>query len=117
MSTAFLPRLSFWRPLWTVLAAGAAAAAAAGASVVTVAHLACAPDAVVFDPAEPPTVGLSLAQAVEAAERQSGGRATVASLQRDGWGWVYAVRLVAPSGATEVRVDADHGRIVSVSAD
>lgn len=117
MSTAFFPRLSLWRPLRTVLAAGAAGAAAAGASVVSVAHLACGPEAVVFDPGAPPVVALSLSQAVEAAERQSKGQATMASLQREGWGWVYAVRLVAPSGVTEVRVDADQGRIVSVSAD
>lgn len=114
MSTTFLPRLPS-RPLWTVLAVGVAAAVSTVASVVTIAHLACGPEAAVFEPGAPPAVGLSLAQAVEVAERQSLGQATQANLERQGWGWVYAVRLVAPGGATEVRVDADRGSIVSVS--
>jgi len=100
-----------------VLAAAAAAAASTVAFAVTIAHLACGPGAVVSSPGAAPAMAVSLARAVELAERQSPGQATVASLQPQGSGWVYVVRLEAPAGAAEVRVDAEQGDIVSVSAE
>ncbi len=60
---------------------------------------------------------LSLVQAVGAAERHAGGSAIRAELENENGRIVYGVEVVSQTRLTDVKVDANSGRIVSAQAD
>lgn len=61
--------------------------------------------------------GLSLAQAVSAAERHARGSAIRAQLENENGHVVYGVEVVGRDQLTNVTVDANSGRILSARAD
>lgn len=61
--------------------------------------------------------GLSLSQAVSAAERHAGGSAIRAELENENGRVVYGVEVVGRDRLTDVKVDANSGRILSARAD
>ena len=60
---------------------------------------------------------LSLVQAIGAAERHAGGSAIRAELENANGRIVYGVEVVSKTRLTDVKVDANSGRIVSAQAD
>ncbi len=65
-----------------------------------------------------PTTQFSLAQAVNAAEQQTGGKASKAEVERNAKGeWVYDVEVVTPTQVLDVQVDAISGAVLSATED
>ncbi|MGE4554494.1 MAG: PepSY domain-containing protein [Desulfovibrionaceae bacterium] len=61
--------------------------------------------------------GVTLSQAVLAAERQAGGKASRAEFERGDAGPVYEVEVVSGAKVFDVRVDADKGTVLSSRED
>lgn len=61
--------------------------------------------------------GISLTQAVAAAEKHVGGKAAKAEYELTRQGWAYDVEVVRGSEVFDVRVDAGKGTVISAAAD
>jgi len=83
-------------------------AAALIAGALLMGTVACADD--YYVPGPPPTV--SLTQAIAAAEKQTGGRAVEAELERDHGNTYYEVKVVKDGWRNKVYVDAMDGRVL-----
>ncbi|WP_323034195.1 PepSY domain-containing protein [Pararhodobacter sp.] len=60
---------------------------------------------------------VSIAQAISAAEKEHGGKATKAELEHSKQGLIYEVEVVAGAKVFDVKVDADKGSILSSTED
>ena len=96
-----MPRRSL---LWGGLLAGAAA----------LAEVLAARESPAQAPAPQPAI--SLAQAVRAAEQQTGGRARKAEMERERGVHVYEVKTVSKDGSAKVHVDPASGGVLRVSS-
>jgi len=61
--------------------------------------------------------GITLTQAITAAEQHANGRATRAELEQSRRGRVYEVEVVSGAKVFDVKVDADKGTVVSSAED
>ena len=101
-----------------LLAGVATLAGASGA--VDVAALLRALTSVAPADAQPPATGAgqppqaSLAQAVRVAEKETGGRARKAEMERERGVYVYEIETVSKDGSAEVHVDPASGRVLRV---
>jgi len=62
-----------------------------------------------------PQPAISLAQAVRAAEQQTGGRARKAEMERERGAHVYEIKTVSKDGSAKVHVDPASGSVLRVS--
>ena len=69
-------------------------------------------DAMVINQAKVP-----IAQAISAAEKAHGGKATKAELEHSKQGLIYEVEVVAGAKVFDVKVDADKGSVLSSTED
>lgn len=60
---------------------------------------------------------ITLTQAIAAAEQKAGGRAAHAELNDENGKLVYGVEVVSGTQATDVKVDAMSGQVISARAD
>jgi uncharacterized membrane protein YkoI len=60
---------------------------------------------------------ITLSQAIASAERHTGGRAVHARIENENGSAVYGVETVQGSTATDVKVDAGDGHVLSAQAD
>lgn len=61
--------------------------------------------------------GISLVQAVSAAEQHVGGKASRAEYERHKGQGVFDVEVVKGASATDVKVDAANGKVIEATAD
>jgi uncharacterized membrane protein YkoI len=60
---------------------------------------------------------VTMSQAVATAEQQAGGKATHAKLENETGKLLYEVKVAGKDKATEVKVDAQDGKVLAMSAD
>lgn len=62
-------------------------------------------------------VTVTMSQAVATAEQQAGGKATRAKLENETGKLLYEVKVTSKDKATEVKVDAQDGKVLATNAD
>jgi uncharacterized membrane protein YkoI len=61
-------------------------------------------------------VQVAMSQAIATAEQQAGGKATKAKLENEQGKLLYEVRVAGKDRATEVKIDAQDGKVLSTEA-
>jgi uncharacterized membrane protein YkoI len=90
--------------------AGTIVAFAGGVSVATAAYAK-------GEPVDPSKAAVTMSQAVATAEQQGGGKATRAKLENESGKLLYEVKVAGKDKATNVKVDAMDGKVLTANAD
>jgi uncharacterized membrane protein YkoI len=61
-------------------------------------------------------VQVTMSQAITTAEQQAGGKATKAKLENEKGKLLYEVKVAGKDGATEVKIDAQDGKVLGTEA-
>jgi uncharacterized membrane protein YkoI len=61
-------------------------------------------------------VQVAMSQAITTAEQQAGGKATKAKLENEKGKLLYEVRVAGKGGDTEVKIDAQDGKVLATEA-
>ncbi len=67
-------------------------------------------------PVDVSKVQVAMSQAIATAEQQAGGRATAAKLENEKGQLLYEVRVAGKDRATEVKIDAQDGKVLATEA-